>query len=692
MEKVKKMEKKPKIKKTPKVKDKKLDNKKELTTKKTENKSKTLGTRIVAVSSVFILLTGLVAAVYSLISSVNTANQMSVSLANSSYQVLNHQVTSSVDQASIYARNITENADIRKAVFGGDASEMKTLLNRNYRDATLVLITDIDGNVIGSSQEQEPTLPNMYNETPVSSALKGINYKGLYNIADQGLCAVASASITDMSNTAFGTVVYVSSITKESYVDTLKQMTNCEYTILEGSTRASTTLMVGDQREVGTSISDNVAYELYEGTGTYVAQATLFGKPYMCVYVAYENSDGSKNGALFCGYNVNDIYTNTIISCIITFGIAVILGAICVYALRTFIAKVLNKPMNNIVKAANSIAAGQIDDAVYTELKSAESNNEIGTIAKSIENAIKSIMAVEKDAEMLNNAIEHYDLTVRTDEEKHNGVYRVIVHTINDLFGQLSEIISKIQSVSASIDVSAVQVSQAAQTLADGATTQASSSEELAANIADVYNEVKNTADHSENANTFSSETKAEVEESSRCMNELVQAMDEIATSSGKIQKIIKTIEDIAFQTNILSLNAAVEAARAGDAGKGFAVVADEVRNLANKSADAVKSTTALIADSAAAIENGNRIVQDTDKALRSVMEKTDGVNSLVGKIAQATQNQSLAIEQINIGVDQISNIVQSTSATAEETAASSAELANQSQLLKNLVEKYKIE
>ena len=175
-------------------------------------------------------------------------------------------------------------------------------------------------------------------------------------------------------------------------------------------------------------------------------------------------------------------------------------------------------------------------------------------------------------------------------------------------------------------------------------------------------------------------------------MNELVQAMDEIATSSGKIQKIIKTIEDIAFQTNILSLNAAVEAARAGDAGKGFAVVADEVRNLANKSADAVKSTTALIADSAAAIENGNRIVQDTDKALRNVMEKTDGVNSLVGKIAQATQNQSLAIEQINIGVEQISNIVQSTSATAEETAASSAELANQSQLLKNLVEKYKIE
>ena len=657
-----------------------------------KKKSKQLGKRIVSVSSFFILLTGLVAAVYSLISSLNTANDISISLANSSYQVLNYKVTSTIEQASIYSRNICENAELKKAAIAREADTMYTLLNRNYRDAELILITDTEGNVIGSSADKAPDLPNMYNEAPVQLALKGQNFNGLYNLLGNGLCAVASASFVDMSNTPFGTVIYAAALTDESFLDTLKALTNCEYTIFEGDTRINTTFFVNEEREIGTTVSDDVKSALYEGTGTLVTQTTLYGNPYMCVYVAYENSDGTVNGALFCGYNVSDIYNNTFLHSMITLGIAVVLGVVCVFALSRFIGRVLNKPMKNIVMAANSIADGKINDEVYSELKSAESDNEIGMIAASIENAIKSIMAVEKDAEMLNDAIERYDLTVRSEEENHSGVYRVIVHTINDLFGQLTEIIKNIQSVSANIDGSAVQVSQAAQTLADGATTQASSSEELAANIADVYSEVKNTANHAGEANTYSTEAETEVQESSKCMSQLVTAMDEIATSSGKIQKIIKTIEDIAFQTNILSLNAAVEAARAGEAGKGFAVVADEVRNLANKSAEAVKSTTALIADSVAAIENGNRLVQDTDKSLQNVIEKTDGVNKLVEKIAEATRNQSLAIEQINIGVEQISNVVQSTSATAEETAASSAELANQSDMLKKLVEKYKID
>ena len=657
-----------------------------------KKKSKQLGKRIVSVSSFFILLTGLVAAVYSLISSLNTANDISISLANSSYQVLNYKVTSTIEQASIYSRNICENAELKKAAIDREAETMYTLLNRNYRDAELILITDTDGNVIGSSADKAPDLPNMYNEAPVQLALKGQNFNGLYNLLGNGLCAVASASFVDMSNTPFGTVIYAAALTDEGFVDTLKALTNCEYTIFEGDTRINTTFFVNEEREIGTTMSDNVRAALYEGTGTLVTQTTLYGEPYMGVYVAYENSDGTKNGALFCGYNVSDIYSSTFLHSMITLGIAVVLGVVCVFALRRFIGCVLNKPMKNIVVAANSIADGKIDDEVYGKLKSAESDNEIGMIAAAIENAIQSIMAVEKDAQMLNDAIERYDLTVRSEEENHSGVYRVIVHTINDLFGQLTEIIKNIQSVSANIDGSAVQVSQAAQTLADGATTQASSSEELAANIADVYSEVKNTANHAGEANTYSTEAETEVQESSKCMSQLVTAMDEIATSSGKIQKIIKTIEDIAFQTNILSLNAAVEAARAGEAGKGFAVVADEVRNLANKSAEAVKSTTALIADSVAAIENGNRLVQDTDKSLQNVIEKTDGVNKLVEKIAEATRNQSLAIEQINIGVEQISNVVQSTSATAEETAASSAELANQSDMLKKLVEKYKID
>lgn len=152
-----------------------------------------------------------------------------------------------------------------------------------------------------------------------------------------------------------------------------------------------------------------------------------------------------------------------------------------------------------------------------------------------------------------------------------------------------------------------------------------------------------------------------ELDEGTRQMNEMTAAMDEIRGKSQEIGKIIKTIEDIAFQTNILALNAAVEAARAGAAGRGFAVVADEVRNLASKSADASKETSALIEDSVRAVENGSRVAAETAKTIMTVAEESRSIVTTIDEIAQASMQQADAVVQVTQGMDQISSVVQTT-------------------------------
>lgn len=373
-----------------------------------------------------------------------------------------------------------------------------------------------------------------------------------------------------------------------------------------------------------------------------------------------------------------------VISLIILFAVGILLIAL---SIRKSAAN-LTKPILALNHTAQQLADGNLD--VCIEITSNDEIGELGeSIGKTVSRLKEYIVYIDETADVLAQIADgKLRIALKND---YVGEFQKIKTALLNISSAMNQVMEGINASSGRVSVGASELANASQMLAESAELQAASVEELAATTNSVADHVEESHRDAEASAKETAKVTAMIEQNQEKMTMMMDAMEKIRQTSQQVVGIIQTIEEIADQTNLLSLNASIEAARAGEAGKGFAVVADEIGKLALESAKAASSTRNLIELSMEEISKGNNIATDAMTALKESVSAVDHVNEMIKNTARNSAVQAESMEQLRIGIDEIARGIQDNSAASQETSATSDELATQANLLNKMVQKFEL-
>jgi len=346
--------------------------------------------------------------------------------------------------------------------------------------------------------------------------------------------------------------------------------------------------------------------------------------------------------------------------------------------------------VNALVADAGMLAQAAVEGRLQTRADATRHQGDFRKIVDGVNKTLDLVIDPINETIAILKRMAEGDLTP-TMTGSYQGDFDVLKTALNNTLAAINDLLGQVTLAVGQVTTGSQQVSQASQALSQGATEQASSLEEITSSITEVAGQTKQNTENAMQVNGLAKKARDDAEQGNEQMKDLVSAMTDINSSAEEIRKIVKAIDDISFQINLLALNANVEAARAGKYGKGFAVVAEEVRNLAVRSAGSVQDTTRMVDEAISNINRGNGLVDVTAKQLQSIVSGAAQVASLAEQVAVAGKEQSQGLEQISAGLNQIDQVTQANTASAEQSASAAEELSSQSQQLKAMLARFKL-